>query len=111
MLTVTKTPPLVSLTGNPIRFTVHSDNTLESAAVQSRLNLYFSNKGAEDMTIQLVWGAVNLTLTCKPDPDNSGSQIPDATVIPDLNDWVQLVSEFMLGNYFINRDWTLVVSG
>jgi hypothetical protein len=111
MLTVTKTPPLVSLTGNPIRFSIHSDNIVESGAVQSRLNLYFSNKGAEDMTIQLVWGAVNLTLTCKPNPDNSGSQIPDATVTTDLNDWVQLVSGYMLGNYFINRDWTLVVSG
>ena len=111
MLTITKTPPLVALTGNPIRFTQHSDNTIESEAVPSRLNIYFSDNGFEDMTINLIWGSIKITLTCKPNPDLSGTQIPDATVVADLNDWVQLVAEYMLRNYYISRDWTILVSG
>ncbi len=111
MLTVLKSPPLVALTGNPVRFTFHSDNTTESEAVQSRVNIYFSSIGFEDMTIKLSWGVLKLTFTCKPYPDNSGTQIPDATVEADLNDWVQLVSVYLLRNYYISRDWTIIVSG
>ncbi len=111
MLTITRTPPLVGLIGNPIRFIIHSDNTIESAAVQSRINIDFSDNGTEDHSIHLVWGSVDITLTCKPVPDNSGIQIPDATVVANLNDWVQLVAEYMLRNYYINRDWTIIVSG
>ncbi|MCX6223321.1 MAG: hypothetical protein NTV01_00970, partial [Bacteroidia bacterium] len=111
MLTITKTPPLVALTGNPIRFTVHSDNLVESEAIQCRISMYFYDKGIADDTIRLTWGAVDITFTCKPDPDNSGTQIPDATIVVDLNDWVQLVSECLLRNYYVNRDWTFVVNG
>jgi hypothetical protein len=111
MLTVTKTPPLVALTGNQIRFVVHSDNTVQTASQQSLISMYFYDNGLEDDTISISWGSVNLMFTCKPNPDSSGTQIPDVTVESDLNDWVQLVSEYLLRNYFLNRDWTLVVTG
>jgi hypothetical protein len=111
MLALTKTPPLVALIGNPIRFTVHSDNQVESGAMQSQITLTFQDIGVEDDSIHLAWGSVALAFTCKPNPDNSGTQIPDATVVADLNDWVQLVAEYLLRNYYVNRDWSVTANG
>jgi len=109
MLTVLKSPPLVALTGNPIRFTIHSDSAVASSKVSSMITLYLYDIGAEGDWIQLVWGANDITFTCMPMPDDSGTQIPDATCYVPIEDWLVLVVTAMLQNYYVNRDWVLTI--
>ncbi len=111
MLTLTKTPPLVSLTGNPIRFTIHSDDTREAVGIQARMNIYFPAVAVENMTITLRWGTNSVVMTCKAAPDSSGTQFPDGSTTTSLYDWVVLIRDFFLANYYIAKDWTISVSG
>lgn len=111
MITVQSTPPLVALTGNPIRFKLRTDNHIGSQAVQSRLTLIFTAKGATNDVVNLIWGKEDIVFTCKTTPDDSGTQIPDASAAVQHNDWVALVAEALLVNYYVSRDWTIEVSG
>ncbi len=111
MLTVLKSPPLVALTGNPIRFVVHSDNFMGVSAIQPYIYIAFPAKAFEDMTIQFKWQFVDITFTAKPTPDDSGYQFPDATTGGTVNDWLNIVAGYLLRNYYINRDWTISVVG
>jgi hypothetical protein len=110
MLTLIKTPQLVALTGNPIRFTVHSDETTLSGRYPTLITLCLFDIGQEGDTIHLTYGDVDLTFTCMPSPDESGTQIPDLTCYLTIGEWVLLVVQFMLRNYYISRDWTITVS-
>jgi len=111
MLTLTKTPPLVALTGNPIRFTIHSDSTTLSNKYPTLLTICLYDVGQDGDTIHITYGDVDLTFTCVSSPDESGTQLPDTTWYLTLEAWVLLVIEYMNRNYFISRDWDLSASG
>lgn len=110
MITVDSTPPLVALSGNPIRFGLSTDNNIETAATQTRLNLIFTAKGAANDVVHLTWGNEDISFTCKASPDDSGTQIPDGSGSATLANWVAAVIPYLAANYYINRDWTLVQS-
>ncbi|MFA6126153.1 MAG: hypothetical protein WC699_02515 [Bacteroidales bacterium] len=75
------------------------------------MNIYFPAVAVEDMTITLTWGSNSVVLTCKAAPDSSGTQFPDGSSTTSLYDWVVLIKDYFLSNYYIARDWTLAVSG
>lgn len=105
MLSISKSPPLVSLSGNPIRFGFLSDNSRETAWVDSMLNIYFTDNAAAGDKMTILWLNEAIEFVFTGDPDHSGNQLPDGTVIADLYDWADAVCECLNANYYINRDW------
>jgi hypothetical protein len=110
MLSIVQSPPLVSLIGNPIRFTFETDNAIESAATQTRLNIYFTERAGPDSLLHFLWGSVDILFTFVATPDGSGLQLPDSTNAGTLASWVTMVAAAMRNNYYISRDWTIVTN-
>lgn len=106
-LSIITSPPLVGLSGNPVRFKLQSDNQFSTAGTVSSLAITFFSTGNPGDTFTLPWGDKNLTFTCAAAPDNSGLQIPDNHVIANLNDWVAEIADWVAANYMIDEDFTV----
>jgi len=91
MLSVLKSPPLVSLTGNPVRFCLQSDNFLEQVGSKIFFVMQFTNYGSgfENDWIEFRWNAKVVRFTCKPTPDDSGTQIFDNSGNSSTEDWFE----------------------
>src|SRR3989339_411417 len=103
MLSVISTPPLVALTGNPVRFKLQSDNNVATAGTFASLAMTFFDTGNAGDSFTLLWNDKSLTFVCAATPDDSGLQIPDNSVIANLYDWVEAVAGYLTLNYFINE--------
>lgn len=110
-LTIISSPPLVALTGNPVRFKIGTDNQFAAAGVLFTIDITFNDTGNVDDWIELAWNDKVLRFICKASPDSSGLQIPDHSIIANLNDWTAAVAEIMAMNYFIDKDFALSVTG
>lgn len=111
MLTVIKSPPLVSLTGNSVRFCLQTDNYLEEAGQPIVFTLQFASTGWTDDWIQLTWNSNVIRFVCKPEPDQSGTQVYDNEVYSDLEEWVHKFFEVVSMNYYIANDFIVTVQG
>ena len=107
MITVLGLPPLVSLTGNPIRFQLQTDNHLEVVGEKVVFTMEFSNGGTgfENDWIELKWGGKVVRLVCKPSPDGSGNQVHDNSVYSELIEWVEKLGCSVAANYYISNDF------
>ena len=113
MLTVLKSPPLVALTGNPVRFRFQTDNHLEQAGEKIFFTLQFTNGGTgfEDDWIELRWNGRTVRMTCKPSPDESGTQVYDNSYYDELYEWVNQLAKSMSRNYYLSGDFVVTVNG
>jgi hypothetical protein len=105
MLSFQKTPPAVATKGNPIRFSLSSDNYLSSNGTKPTNRLIFTASGQEGNTLTLFWADKSVIITCDPNPDNSGNQIPDNTLYPSLQDWIEACATAMALNYYFSSDF------
>jgi hypothetical protein len=64
MLTLLKSPPLVALTGNPVRFCLQTDNYLQEAGEPIVFSLQFSSTGWTDDWVQLTWNGNVIRFVC-----------------------------------------------
>jgi len=112
MITVESTPALVAITGNPVRFKLSTDNVVDTAGGLAVMNITFTAKGLEanGNGFTLNWGALSIPFICKASPDDSGNEISDGTVEPDLNAWVAMIATEIQANYYINRDYVVTAS-
>ena len=110
MITVLSTPPLVALTGNPVRFRLQTDNHFEDPGQKPRFAIQFQEVAPGDATITFTFNNTPYTFTFKPAPDDSGWQLSDGTVEEDLNSWVALIASELALNYQISRYWIISVS-
>lgn len=108
-ITVQASPPLVAISGNPIRFKLSTDNNLETAGSVIQATLTFTAKGVADDTLTIAWGSQTIVFTVKANPDSSGEQIPDAP--PALPDWVTAIAVAIGLNFYIDRDFVLTSAG
>ena len=107
---IISSPPLVALSGNPILFEVQSGDYLANPGVKACLYLIFASPGEGGDTFTLNWGGRSLTFTCSPSPDDSGEQIPDNTVVANLNDWVAAIAPYIRSNYLVSEDFEVSVN-
>jgi hypothetical protein len=109
MLTVLKSPPLVALTGNPVRFCLQSDNFLEQAGSKIFFVLQFVEYGSgfEDDWIEFRWNGKTVRFTCKPVPDESGRQVHDNSSKPATEDWFEAFFLSASLNYDLSSDFTI----
>ncbi|MBT3244819.1 MAG: hypothetical protein HN352_16860 [Bacteroidetes bacterium] len=107
MLSILKYPPTISLTGNPSRFILESDNHLSSAGTKAAVSLNFTAPGLANESFILSWDSIEVEIMCKANPDNSGNQIPDNTVFPVLADWIQAVATQLTLNYYLAKDFVI----
>jgi hypothetical protein len=106
-LSIITSPPLVALTGNPVRFKLQTDNHISTAGTFASLAITFFNTGNPGDTFQLDWNDKSILFTCAATPDESGNEIPDNSVIANLNDWVEAVAGYVALNYAIDQDFTV----
>ena len=113
MLTVLKSPPLVSLTGNPIRFQMQTDNFLEVVGNKRLFVIQFAPNGSgfEDDYLQLKWNGRIVRLICKPSPDGSGTQVHDNSGNLSMQDWFSKLVLSFKANYFIFNDFKIWSDG
>lgn len=102
---VESTPALVALIGNPISFLLASDNYLESAGSKASNEITFLDAGTNGDKMTLSWSDKTITIECSNSPDDSGNQVPDKTIIPDLGDWTQALADALQANYLIDQDF------
>src|SRR3989339_2077890 len=109
MLTVLKSPPLVALTGNPVRFQLQSDNFLEQAGSKIFFELAFSNGGTgfENDWIEFRWNSKVVRFICKPTPDSSGTQVFDNSEFDVLENWLEQFIRSLSLNYYLSEDLTI----
>jgi hypothetical protein len=109
MLTVLKSPPLVALTGNPVRFCLQSDNFLEQAGSKIFFVLQFVEYGSgfEDDWIEFRWNGKTVRFTCKPVPDGSGTQVHDNSSKPATEDWFEAFFLSASLNYDLSSDFNI----
>jgi len=110
-ISIITSPPLVALSGNPVRFKLQSNNQYSAAGVKYAYDIAFSDTGNANDYIELSWNDNLLRLTCKAAPDDSGLQIPDHSVIANLNDWCAEVAEYMQLNYLLSKYFDITVTG
>jgi hypothetical protein len=110
MLSIIKSPPAVSITGNPSRFILSSDNYLSSAGTKALVTLNFTAPGLTDEGFTLSWDNIEVEVVCKANPDNSGNQIPDNSVYSVLTDWIQAVATLLSLNYYLAKDFVITTS-
>lgn len=111
MLTLLKSPPLVALTGNSVRFSFQTDNYLEEAGEPIVFSLQFSSTGWTDDWIQLTWNGNVIRFVCKAQPDQSGTQIYDNSEYSDLEQWVNKFFEVVSMNYYVASDFIVTLQG
>ncbi len=109
MLTVLKSPPLVALTGNPVRFCLQSDNFLEQLGENVVFSLVFTQYGSgfEDDWIEFRWNGNVVRFICKPVPDDSGNQVFDNSGNTSTEDWFEKLARSISLNYYIANDFTV----
>jgi len=109
MITVVSTPPLVAITGNPVRWKLSTNNVVETAGALATMTITFPDRGFEYFgdAFTLSWGVLSIRFACKAVPDNSGNEISDGSNAADLNGWVALIATEVQGNYYINRDFVV----
>jgi hypothetical protein len=107
MLSIIKQPPTISLSGNPSWLILESDNHLSSVGTKVVVSVNFSNPGQTDDSFTLSWNSIEVEITCKASPDNSGNQIPDNSVFPILSDWLQAVASQLNLNYYLSKDFVI----
>jgi len=108
MITIESSPPLVSLTGNPVRFRLATDNHLVEAGAKPAFRLEFWTIGVEGDYFELSWGTTVVRFVCKPVPDQSGCQLPDESVLFNMADWIEVIARLLARNYEIERDFTVI---
>lgn len=99
MLSIIKQPPSISLSGNPSRLVLESDNHLSSVGTKVVVSVNFSNPGQTDDSFTLSWDTIEVEITCKAIPDNS--------VFPILTDWLQAVATHLSLNYYLSKDFVI----
>ena len=110
-ISIITSPPLVALTGNPVRFKLQSDNQFSAAGEVYAFDIAFLETGNVNDYLELTWSDKILRLTCKAAPDQSGLQIPDHSIIANLADWCAEVAEYMQLNYYLSKDYDITVVG
>ena len=109
MLTVLKSPPIVALTGNPVRFHLQSDNFLEQSGAKIFFELAFTSGGTgfKDDWIELRWNGKVVRFVCKPNPDSSGTEVFDNSEYDVLDDWLARFTKSISLNYYLSSDFTI----
>lgn len=110
-LTITSSPAIVALTGNPVRFTIHTNNNIATPGTCSALVITFFDTGAAGDSFTLKWADKSLTFVCSPTPDDSGLQIVDLSVIANLNDWVDAATVDLRANYLTDKYYSIGCEG
>lgn len=102
-MNITKSPPAINLTGNPVEFTIQGNKYAVSGTFATFTFIFFTGETInhnDSMTI--AWGSVSLNIVFKNTPDNSGLQFIAGT-ITDV--WIASFLTFIERNYYINRDF------
>lgn len=110
-ISVENTPPKVELSGIPVLFELLSDNFIQTAGQVAILQVSFSATANEDEYFILSWGVIEITFTCKANPDTSGTQFQDGSVIANLVDWVALLATYLNLNYYLQKDFIITSGG
>jgi hypothetical protein len=112
-INVISSPPLVALNGNPVRFQLQSDNFLEQVGSRISFAILFANYGSgfEDDWIEFRWNAQIVRLVCKPNPDDSGTQIFDNSGNISTEDWIEKFFKSLSLNYYLSNDFTFTREG
>ena len=112
-INVISSPPLVALNGNPVRFKLQSDNFLEQVGSRISFAILFANYGSgfEDDWIEFRWNAQIVRLVCKPNPDDSGTQIFDNSGNISTEDWIEKFFKSLSLNYYLSNDFTFTREG
>ncbi len=105
MLTLEQFPPIVSLSGNPVRFSFCSDTFQESPGERAVYTMTFSMPGIHGDSFTLSWGSHALKFTYSDQPDESGSEVSSAVVEPHLHLWIEMIAGEVAANYLIDRDF------
>jgi len=111
MLTILKSPPLVALLDNPIRFSMQTDNHVEEIGSNIVFTIEFTGTGFEDDWIELSWNGRVIRFVCKPEPDGSGSQVHDNSTFDMLSEWVEKLAASLRANYYLSADFDITFSG
>ena len=111
MLSILKSPPLVALLNNPIRFQMQTDNHVQELGSPVVFTIEFSGTGYEDDWIQLSWNGHTVRFVCKPQPDSSGTQIHDNSTIDLVSEWVDRLAASFRSNYYLSLDFKVTSSG
>jgi len=111
MLTILKSPPLVALLDNPIRFSLQTDNHVEEMGSNIFFTIEFTGTGFEDDWIELSWNGRVIRFVCKPVPDGSGNQVHDNSTYDMLSEWVEKLAGSLRANYYLSADFEISFSG
>lgn len=105
-ITVTKNLPTVGLAGNPIVLELTTDNQYSFAGTKATLELTFSGiDTTAGHSITLSWNNLSITFTLAAVPDDSGEQLPAASIGEAQDDWMARVAAALELNYYILRDF------
>lgn len=105
-ITVTKNLPEVGLAGNPMVLELTTDNQYSAAGSKAGLELTFSGiDTTAGHSITFSWNTLSITFTLAAAPDDSGEQLPAATVGEAQDDWMARVAAALQLNYYILRDF------
>lgn len=111
MLTILKSPPLVALLDNPIRFSLQTDNHVGEMGSNIVFTIEFTGTGFEDDWIELSWNGRIIRFVCKAEPDGSGTQVHDNSTYDILSEWVEKLATSLGANYYLSADFEITFSG
>lgn len=107
MISLTKSPALVSLAGNPIVFNLNTDNFIETSGIKSKLTITFTAAPVADDYFTLEFLNRTIVFTAKLSPDNSGIQfrINDGN-LSLVNYLIQTVG-YLENNYWLYKNYNI----
>lgn len=104
-LTLTSTPDKVSLTGNPIEFTIHSDNVFSTAGTKFRANILPSNFSAYNADLTFTWGTNTYKTYCRQQSSFDVGEHPYFNPYNNKNTYLKQFIECILKDFELSRDF------
>ncbi|WP_353183596.1 hypothetical protein [Parapedobacter lycopersici] len=110
-VTLEREPGAVVFSRNPVVFSFRTDARYANAGRPYIGELTFSAVRVDGDTMEVEYGDNKFDFVFKTGPDDSGLQLPAGIEGDDLETWLAAVLAALKKNYYINRDFTVVIGG